>query len=391
MSLTDTAIKALKPKDKPYKIYDGNGLYLLVNQTGKYFRYDYKFEGKRKTLAIGVYPAISLKDARVKCFEAKMKLNESVDPLLKEKPPETNYFKTIAMEWFDKQKAIWKKSHAETVQQRLDNHILPLIGHLEISTITTPMVLNLLKQIENKGIIETAHRVKQIMGQVFRYGIITGRAERDPSADLKGALTPCRPKNMSAITNPKEVGELLRAIDAYQGGYITKCALQLAPLVFVRPIELRHAEWSEIYLDNALWKIPSDKMKMKRIHIVPLAKQAIDILNNIKTLTGNGRYVFPSVRTTVRPMSENTVLAALRRMGFEKDEMTGHGFRAMASTLLHENNFSSHLIEMQLAHSETNSVRAAYNHAQYLKERASMMQWWADYLESLKATLSDSH
>ena len=241
-----------------------------------------------------------------------------------------------------------------------------------------------LRRIEDRGVLETAHRVKQICGQVFRYAIATGRAERDPSADLRGALSPTKPKRMSTITDPKQVGELLRAIDGYEGHLITRCALRLAPLVFVRPGELRHAEWLEINLENAEWKIPAGKMKMRSSHIVPMATQAVELLKEVEPLTSRSRYVFPSLRTAERPMSNNTVLAALRRMGYAKDEMSGHGFRAMASTILHEQGWASDVVERQLAHAERNSIKAAYNHAQHLPERRKMMQAWADYLDSLK-------
>ena len=242
----------------------------------------------------------------------------------------------------------------------------------------------MLRRIENRGAVETAHRIKQICGQVFRYAIATGRADRDPSNDLRGALPPTRPKGMATITEPIQVGQLLDAIEGYTGHLITRCALQFAPLVFVRPGELRQAEWAEIDIERAEWKIPAAKMKMRTTHIVPLATQAIEILLEIAPLTGAGKYVFPSMRTGDRPMSNNTVLAALRRMGYAKEEMSGHGFRSMASTILHEQGWPTELIEKQLAHAERSKVKAAYNHAQYLPERQRMMQAWADYLDALK-------
>ncbi len=295
-----------------------------------------------------------------------------------------NNFEAVAREWFDKNTHVWTKKHATTVIRRLELNVFPIIGNRPIKLVTAPELLEVLQKIESRGAIETAHRVKQICGQVFRYAIATGRGERDPSADLKGALTPVKPKSMAAITDPKKIGSLLRAIDGYDGQIMTMCALRLAPLTFVRPGELRHAEWLEIDLDNAEWKIPAHKMKMKLPHIVPLSRQAVDILVELKPITGDGRYVFPSLRSTVRPMSNNTVNAALRRMGYAKDEMTGHGFRAMASTILHEQGWPSDVIERQLAHTEGNSVKAAYNHAQHLPERRKMMQSWADCLHALK-------
>jgi len=391
--LTDTSIKALKPKLHQYKLSDSNGLYLLIKPSGqKFFRFDFKFEGKRQTLSIGIYPQFSLKAARQKVVEAKSSIKDGISPIVKNKTKQAvNTFGVIATEWLNKQKTVWKDTHTATVQQRIKDYILPALGDKEIATITTTEILSALRDIENKGIFETAHRVKQVVGQIFRYAIITGRADRDPSSDLRGALTPVRTQNFATITDPKEIGGLLRAIDGYSGSYIVKCALQFAPLVFVRPGELRHAEWKEFDFKNALWKIPAEKMKMGRVHIVPLSTQAMAILEALKRVTGSDRYLFPSIRTTARPMSENTINAALRRMGFEKTEMTGHGFRAMASTLLYENGFESQIIEMQLAHAEQNAVRAAYNHAQFLEKRKNMIQWWADYIDSLKVSLLDIH
>jgi integrase len=391
MSLTDTAIRNAKPKDKQYKLSDEKGLYLLVKKAGKYFRFDYRFAGKRKTFAIGVYPDVTLAEARQQRDEARKLLREGVDPSQHKRDTKNmlqkiaaNDFETIAREWFEKKRPAWAERHAYTVIRRLELNIFPWLGSRPIKLIAAPELLEVLRKIENRGAIETAHRIKQVCGQIFRYAVATGRAERDPSADLKGALTTAKSKSMAAITDPKKIGGLLRAIDGYDGHVVTICALRLAPLTFVRPGELRHAEWSEIDLDNGVWKIPSHKMKMKLPHIVPLSRQAVEILTEIKSVTGDGRYVFPSLRSTARPMSNNTVNAALRRMGYAKDEMTGHGFRAMASTILHEQGWPSDVIERQLAHTEGNSVKAAYNHAQHLPERRKMMQAWADYLDALK-------
>lgn len=391
MSLTDTAIRNAKAKEKQFKLSDGRGLYVLVKKSGKYFRFDYRFFGKRKTMALGVYPDVSLADARQKRDDARQLLKKDIDPSQHKQEAERmkreligNNFEAIAREWFGKNIHSWTKKHASTVIQRLEFNVFPLIGSRPIKLVNAPELLEVLRKIESRGAIETAHRVKQICGQVFRYAIATSRAERDPSADLKGALSPVKPKSMAAITDPKKIGGLLRAILDYDGQITTICALRLAPLVFVRPGELRHAEWSEIDLDNAEWRIPSHKMKMRLPHIVPLSRQAVDVLMEIRLVTGDARYVFPSIRSTARPMSNNTVNAALRRMGYAKDEMTGHGFRAMASTILHEQGWPSDVIERQLAHSEGNSVKAAYNHAQHLPERRKMMQSWADYLDLLK-------
>ena len=391
MPLTDTAIRNAKPKEKNYKLSDEKGLYLLVNTAGKYFRYDYRYNKKRKTLALGVYPDVTLREAREQHNEARNQLKNGIDPLQHRKEAKTmrieqaaNSLEAVAHEWFMKNKLTWTERHAQTTIGRLKLNVFPWLGSRPIAEITAPEILAVLRRIEDRGARETAHRVKQICGQIFRYAIATGRAERDPSADLRGALSPTKPKHMATITDPKKVGELLRAIDGYEGHLITRCALRLAPLVFVRPGELRHAEWDEINLERAEWKIPAQKMKMRSPHIVPLSSQAVAIFNEIQPLTGLGCYVFPSLRTSERPMSNNTILAALRRMGYAKEEMTGHGFRAMASTILHEQGWPPDVIERQLAHAERNNVRAAYNHAQHLPERRKMMQSWADYLETLK-------
>ena len=391
MALTDTAIKNAKPADKPYKMTDGRGLYLLVNKTGKYFRWDYRYGGKRKTYALGVYPDIGLKAAREKHQDLRRLLSQGIDPMEYKKELQAQIheeiqhsFEVVAREWFLKYRSVWTEKHAQTIISRLENNIFPWLGGKETNSITAPMLLDCLRRIEARGAVETAHRVKQICGQVFRYAIATGRAERDVSADLKGALAPTKPKHMATITSPDKIGELMRAIDGYQGNLITRCALKFAPLTFVRPGELRHAEWIEIDIDEQVWKISAEKMKMRSVHIVPLSRPAISVLEEIFPLTGDGKYVFPSLRTGSRPMSENTVLAALRRMGYAKEEMTGHGFRGMASTVLHEKGWPTDVIERQLAHAENNSVKAAYNHAQHLTERRRMMQWWADYLNNIR-------
>ncbi len=391
MPLTDTVIRNDRAKDKPYKLSDEKGLYLLINKAGKYFRFDYRYAGKRKTMAFGVYPDVKLVDARKKRDDARRLLQNDVDPAQYKKETKAiqkesveNSFENVAREWFTKNKHIWTEGHSKTIISRLELNAFPWLGTQPVSSITAPALLDVLRRIEARGAIETTHRVKQICGQVFRYAIATGRAERDPSADLRGALSPAKSKRMATITDPKQIGGLLRAIDGYEGHLITRCALKLAPLVFVRPGELRHAEWHEINFEQAEWKIPEEKMKMRTPHMVPLAVQAIKILKELEPLTGERRYVFPSLRTSVRPMSNNTVLAALRRMGYAKEEMSGHGFRAMASTILHEQGWASDIIERQLAHSERNSIKAAYNHAQHLPERRRMMQAWADYLDTLK-------
>lgn len=392
MPLTDKAIRNAKAAEKPYKLHDEKGLYLLVNQAGrKYFRFDYRFGGKRKTLALGVFPDVSLKEARVKRDEARKLIQAGTDAMqdkaakkLSQFQNQANGFEAVAKEWIDKAKHLWTDGHTITIVRRLQLHVLPWLGAMPVSEITPNDLLLVLRRIEDQGAKETAHRVNQICGQVFRYAIITGRCSQNPAHNLRGALIPATPKNMAAITDPKEIGGLLRAIDSYQGHFVTKCALRLAPLVFVRPIELRSGAWKEIDFETATWKIPAEKMKMRRDHLVPLSRQAVAILQELFPLTGRGRYVFPSIRTSERPMSENTVLAALRRMGYGKDEMCGHGFRGMASTVLHEQGWPSDVIELQLAHSERNKVKSAYNHAEHLDDRRKMMQAWADYLDGLR-------
>ncbi|SEN43020.1 tyrosine-type recombinase/integrase [Nitrosomonas marina] len=388
--LTDTAVRQAKPKDKPYKMGDSGGLYLLVKSNGKYWRMDYRYAGKRKTLAIGVYPQVSLVNARKKRDEAKEHLSNDSDlSLIKAIRKQhalhaaDNTFKTVALEWHAKNVHTWAASTAHSIKRYLEKDIFPWLGNRTINDITAPELLAVLRRVESRGAHEKAHRCREYAGRVFRYAVATGRAERDPSGDLKGALTPVKSRHHASITDPKGVGELLRSIQGFSGSFITKCALQLAPLVFVRPGELRHAEWLEIDFDKQEWRIPGEKMKMKELHIVPLSQQAIAILQSIHPLTGTGKYIFPSIRSNSRPMSENTVNAALRRMGYEKDEMTGHGFRSIASTLLHENGWPEQVIERQLAHVERNKVAAAYNFAEHLPKRREMMQWWSNYLDDL--------
>ena len=390
MPLTNLKVEKAKPKEKQYKLADERGMYLLIHpKGGKWWRLDYRFQGKRKTLSLGTVPDVSLKDARKKRDEARSILDDGADPSYYRASAKAfgeDSFEAVAREWFEKFRGQWAQSHAVKILGRLEKDLLPWVGSRPIDAIEPPELLRAFRRVENRGALESAHRIQQIASRVFRYGVATGRCSRDPTADLKGALPPNRSNHFATITDPKEIGGLLRAIDGYQGSPITRSALTLAPLVFVRPGELRHAEWMEIHPNRAEWRIPAAKMKMKRDHIVPLADQAIQILEEVKPLTGNGRYVFPSVLTTGRPMSDNTINSALRRLGYSKDEMTGHGFRSMASTVLNENSWTPDAIERQLAHVEGNSVRAAYNYAEHLEERRRMMQWWADYLDELRAS-----
>lgn len=388
MKLSDARVRNVKAGEKPIKLSDGGGLFLLVQPNGaKGWRLAYRFEGKQKLLSLGIYPAVTLKDAREKREELKKQLAKGIDPSAVRKAvkwAEGDTFEALAREWFNKFSTSWAKGHAEKIIRRLERDIIPWIGKRPTKEISPPELLAVLRRIEARGAVETAHRAMQNCGQIFRYGIATGRAERDPAADLRGAIPPTKVQHHPSVKDPKAIAKLLKAIDGYEGTIVARCALQLAPLVFVRPGELRHAEWSEIDLERSEWRIPAAKMKMKEPHIVPLSSQACAILEELRPLTGQGKYVFPGVRGPKRPMSENTVNAALRRLGYEKDEMTGHGFRSIASTTLHELGWPSAVIERQLAHGERNKVKAAYNFAEHLAERRKMMQAWADHLDQLK-------
>ncbi|MFP5464138.1 MAG: tyrosine-type recombinase/integrase [Gammaproteobacteria bacterium] len=391
MALTDTAVRNAKPATTPHKLADGGGMYLLTKPTGgKLWRLDYRHGGKRKTLALGVYPDVSLADARQRRDEARRLLAQDIDPGEHRKltrdmqQRDADSFEAVALEWHARFAPTWTKEHAARILQRLTLNVFPWIGARPVGEITAPELLTVLRRIEARGRLETAHRAHQNCGAVFRYAVATGRAERDPSGDLRGALPPASKRHHAAIVEPKAIAELLRALDGYTGSFVTACALRLAPLLFVRPGELRRAEWAEIDLDAAEWRIPAAKMKMRAPHVVPLSRQAVAILRELHPLTGRGRYVLTGARSTDRPMSENTVNAALRRLGYEKDVMTGHGFRSIASTTLHEQGWPSDIIERQLAHAERNKIKAAYNRAEHLPERRRMMQAWADYLDGLK-------
>lgn len=394
MALTDPAVRNAKAGDKPSKLFDEKGLFLLVSPAGgKWWRFKYRFGGKEKLLSLGTYPDIGLKDARQRRDDARRLLADAIDPGENRKARKqartdlaANSFEVIAREWFAKFESTWTQGHSDKIIQRLERDIFPKIGDRPITEVKAPDLLACLRKIEERGALETAHRALQNCGQVFRYAIATGRAERDITADLRGALPPVRPTHHAAITDPKATGELLRAIDGYRGSLVTQCALRLAPLVFVRPGELRQAEWAEIDLDKGEWNIPAERMKMREPHLVPLSAQAVAILREIHPLTGHGRYVFPSARTGERPMSNNAILAALRRMGYSKDEMSGHGFRAMARTILDEVlGVRPDFIDHQLAHAVRDPNGRAYNRTAHLDERRKMMQQWSDYLDKLKA------
>jgi integrase len=392
--LTDVVVRKTKPQAKQVKLTDERGLHLLVHPNGgKYWRFSYRFDGKQKTLALGVYPDVSLAQARERRDDARKLLADGIDPGIHRKTQKralveqaTNSFEAVAREWFSKYQPTWAPSHAEKIIRRLEVDIFPWIGARPIGEITAPELLTVLRRIEARGALETAHRAHQNCGQVFRYAVAIGRAVRDPSGDLRGALPPTRVKHYPAITEPTEIGALLRTTWDYQGSFITRCALRLAPLTFVRPGELRNAEWSEIDFDRAEWCIPATRMKTKEPHIVPLAFQAVAILRELHALTGTGRFVFHSPRTASRPLSNNAILSALRRLGYGKDEMTGHGFRAMARTVLDEVlGFRVDIIEHQLAHAVKDPLGRAYNRTKHLDERRRMMQAWADYLDGLRS------
>ena len=393
MPLTATAVKQAKPKDKPYKLSDGKGMHLLISPNGaKYWRVKYRFAGKEKTLALGVYPEVSLAEARDKLDKARRLLRDDVDPGLAKKlkrlhqyEEEANSFEAIAREWFETKMTDRSERHRTRTIAALEKDLFPQIGNRPISQINAPELLMALRKIENRGAIETAHRAKQTAGQIFRYAIVTGRAERDPSADLKGALKNPVKTHLAAITESREVGKLMLAIEGFRGTPVVKAALQLSPLLFCRPGELRHMEWQEINWEEERWEIPADKMKMKQPHIVPLSTQSLGLLNELQRLTGRGRYVFPSARGASRPLSENGVRTALRTMGYDNETMTPHGFRAMARTILDEVlNYRVDYIEHQLAHAVKDANGRAYNRTSHIKERTNMMQGWADYLETLR-------
>lgn len=389
--LTDLQVSKAKPGEKQVTLFDGGGLYLLVTpKGGKLWRLKYRFDGKEKLLSLGKYPDISLAEARNKRHEARNKIANGVDPGEVRKAQkaaqteEETTFEVVAREWYAKSEPGWVSTHAVMVMGRLERYVFPIIGTRPIIEIKAPEVLKIIQTIEARGAIETAYRTKVICGQVFRYAVATGRAEGDPTAALKGALAKRKVKHHASITDPKEVAALLRAIDGYQGGFVVKQALRLAPLVFVRPGELRKAEWAEIDLENAEWNIPAEKMKMKQPHLVPLSLQAIEIINELQKVTGGGKYLFPGRAS--KPLSENGVNAALRYLGYDKETMTGHGFRAMARTILDEVlQVRPDFIEHQLAHAVKDPNGRAYNRTSHLVERRKMMKMWADYLDGLKA------
>lgn len=388
--LTDATIRNAAPRDKPYKLMDERGLYMLVQPNGAlWWRFRYRYEAREKLISLGIYPDTSLKLAREKRDEARRSLAAGIDPSARrqaEKLSRADTFGAIGREWLEMQRAKLAPATFAKAEWILEDLLFPRLETKPISSITAQEVLAVLRRIESRGKHETAHRARQRAGQVFRYAVATGRAERDVTGDLRGALAPVVTKNRAAITEPRRIGQLLRAIDTYDGQDTTRAALKLAPLLFVRPGELRGAKWSEFDLANAEWRIAAERYKMREQHIIPLSTQALEILERLHEITGHGTLVFPGLRSRLRPISENTLNSALRRLDFSKDEMSPHGFRALASTCLNELGFNTDVIERQLGHAERNKVRAAYNRAERLAERRTMMQAWGDYLDGLMST-----
>ena len=386
MPLTDKQIKALKPEEKPKRYFDGGGMYLEVAPNGsKKWRFKYRVGGVEKRISLGVYPEVSLLEAREKLHEHKKMLRDGQDPSVERRRSKARArsFEDVGREWLAKEQASWTLHHRVATLSRVERLIFPRIGKQPMDTLEPPDILTLCRTIQLSVSTYMAHLVLGLCGRIFRYGVACGYVPSDPCRDLKGALPSHKHKPMAALVEPKDIARLLKAIAIYDGDFKTCCALKLLPLLMVRTGELRAAEWEEFDFTDKLWRIPGRKMKMGRDHLVPLSRQAEKILLELKAFTGHGKYLLPGRRSDSRVMSENTVNAALRYMGFEREEMTGHGFRSMASTRLNEMGFRSDIIEKQLAHEEENSVRKAYNRAEYLNERRDMLQKWADYLDGL--------
>jgi len=395
ISLSDTKVRNAKPRTKQYKLSDGEGLFLVIMPSGsKYWRLRYFFAGKEKVLALGVYPHISLAKAREQRAHARKVLAAGIDPSEEKKEAKrvtafksAATFEAIGREWFEKRSHGWTPSYSQRTLAQLERYIFAKLGSRPIADIAASEVLAMLRVVEDKGILETAHRMMQLTGQIFMFAIATGRAERNPARDLRGALKAPIVKHYSFLKE-SDLPLYLKTLEEYDGHPQTKVALRLLLLTFVRTTELRAAEWTEIEWEKGEWRVPPERMKMRQLHIVPLSTQAIGLLRELQKHSGNRRYLFPNEHNPTTFMSENTMLFALYRMGYHS-RTTGHGFRSTASTILNEHGFRADVIERQLAHSERNSVRAAYNHAQYLPERRQMMQWWADYLDRIEAKHSD--
>ncbi len=401
-TLTDLAIRKAAPGPKRVRLYDGRGLYLEVAPAGgKWWRFKYRFDSKEKLLSLGTYPEVGLKKARERRDEARSLLQSGVDPSSARKAAKSagvgrtaNSFEVVAREFHETMESQWSEAHARRWLERLRKDVFPYLGERALPEISAPALLETLRRVEARGVRETVHSIQQACGQVFRYGIATGRCERNPASDLRGALKPVLVKNMAAVTEPVAVGDLMRAIEDYQGGPLTRAALKLSALLFQRPGNVRAMKWSALELesDEPLWTIPAMEMKRSRYekqngrpHLVPLARQAVDVLLELQPLTGHGIHVFPSTLGGGRPMSDNTINTALRRLGYDKDTATAHGFRAMARTLLVERlNVNPEVIEAQLAHGKSGPLGAAYDRAEFMGQRRQVMQVWADYLDSLR-------
>jgi integrase len=397
MALTDTKIRNAKPRLKPYKVFDEKGMFLLVHPSkGKWFRLKYRFSGKENQISLGVYPDVSLKDARDRRDAARKLLADGIDPSQERKRQKfdeanqaANTFELVTREWFEKNSSAWVPAHADRKIRLFERDIFPALGKRPLAAIEPPDVLDILQRIEARGAHETAKRAHVACAQVFRYGVATRRIKSDPSRDLRGALAPVQTEHFAATTDPKKLAGILRALEGYEGTTVVRCALRLGPLVFVRPGELRKAEWKDIDLDSAEWRYKVTKTDTP--HIVPLSRQAVAILREVSTITGKGQLVFPSARSSKRPMSDNAVLSAMRRSDISPEVMTGHGWRAVARTLLDEVlNVRVDLIEHQLAHAVKDPNGRAYNRTAFLSERRDMMQQWADYLDTLKADSAGS-
>lgn len=396
LRLTEVEVRNAKPAEKPLRLTDYDGLYLLVTPGGgRWWRFDYRFQKTRKTISFGTYPEVGLRDARERREAARKLVAAGVDPSRERKAARSaterengDSFKSIALEWLEKRRILWADSHATKVLSRLERHAFGCIGPRPIAQITAGELLGMLSRVESAGSPDTARRLLQNCSQVFRHAISSDRAISDPCINLRGSLSPVKKKNFAAVTTPRETGELLRVLDGYSGSFVVKSALRLSPLVFVRPRMLRTAEWAEIDLESAKWNIPGSKMKMGEPLLVPLSRQAVAILEEIQPLTGRGKYVFPCARSAERPMSNNAILAAMRRLGIPKEVMTGHGFRPMARTLLDEElGVRVDYIEQQLAHVVHDPLGRAYNRTTFVEQRTEMMQTYADYLDDLRSGL----
>ncbi|MDR2099274.1 MAG: integrase arm-type DNA-binding domain-containing protein [Campylobacteraceae bacterium] len=389
--LSELKVKNAKPAAKAYKLFDGGGLCLLVNTSGaKYWHFRYKIDGKEQLLSIGKYPEVSLAQAREKREEHRKQIKNGINPLgERDKQSDIILFEKIARLWLDKNADRISSLHKESIQGYLRNHINPQIGSMPIAKITTKNIIEMAEIIEAKGYLETLRKVLNTLNSIFKFAVAKGYAEHNIIADIdrKNTFKQAVKRNFPVIIESKKLGQLLRDIDNYHGNIITKYALQLASHVFLRPYNIRFAEWSEINLESATWRIPEEKMKTRKPHLIPLSRQVLEIIQNVKKITGNGKYLFPSPTSTIRPICENTLVQALRRLDYTREEIVAHSFRGIASTILHENirNHGIHTdaIECQLAHS-VGGVKGDYNHAKYLADRTKLMQWWSDYLDTIK-------